>query len=1056
MLVPDEIADTMSSNRSPDTPTGASSYQVNINRKKTRKWVEAKVQNYDGDDWGTDEYDDDDEPPPPPVPRVTTGLRPAGQRLPSESKPSARLVAAAAAGSARSASGPPSLRLQTQQQQQSTTAGSASATGTPLSTQPLSGSSSVYPDTEQSATVPSAGFSQSRGPVQDVISPVSARTSSPAPVPGHFPPRKSSIGQQNAPEIYQTAQLSSTASSIRSGHSAALPRTASPAGHSTPDKPSPMVRPSELYRQDRSSNNSPHPSVDSVLTKPSVRSVSPVEEPARQAPSEKVEEKPRLATQPTLDSIAERKSEPGLNKLPVASQNTQPTNVYEAKNDNKTLGDEIDGDRKSMSVSPQLPDVARMSFFGPDLFASTTKDYSDAPPVPATPTQLRTKQEPPTIVSQPASGTGPPSIDRSSTSTPQSLPVSSPVPSVPESSMDSPETTRLESKPASGLQDSVSGPPSDAKGPVSSKPLSVASKAESQQGGVSPISDQASHVGSSSATDTNNQKPNLYPTSGVHSIPPLRTPSPNAKGPVSTVSSHDDSTQQSPSIAVSDLSASSQAPTTNITPTEPLQPRRSDQSPIDFEPRPMQREPTISTVASSPVKESDVLSDEIMKSLSPVGPAPVLAPGSSLAPGPRGDLRSSTYTLSGYDDYWAESTDKPDSKEVEDDDATPMPLPAPASLPAPVSDPIKKSTEPPAVSVNAYEATTITSTEPKEEKELGSGTDDSRRRFSWEASFDDKPKESQKEPPNTESSGAGMLRINSPSSLGTSTPGSQSPKEAVPEVTSSGPEPLPRGPEPPSLVIPTSGGISHQVSKASTAAPTQQPTYMLEPPSPVSVMSERHGPSPPENRPVSVLQDDKQSSHTPTTPPPDDRPLSIPAYAPPPYQLRHEPAAAAQPVLTMREIMNMQGSSEQKLAKYEEARQSFASTETGLQNWILAIKNQHPEYATATSNFNGGLPVSRQGLHTPTASVSHPSSQQPYYQQYLNASSPAVNAPGSSRSRLGGLPHSSPGTSSTFGNSSSQIGSKGKDFMHTAGKMGKGLLSKGKSKLRGTGEKVFH
>ncbi|KAI1014347.1 hypothetical protein LB503_012963 [Fusarium chuoi] len=53
---------------SPQTPGG---YQVNVNRTKTRKWVQAPTQNYDGDDWGADEFEDDEPPPPPPVPRVS-------------------------------------------------------------------------------------------------------------------------------------------------------------------------------------------------------------------------------------------------------------------------------------------------------------------------------------------------------------------------------------------------------------------------------------------------------------------------------------------------------------------------------------------------------------------------------------------------------------------------------------------------------------------------------------------------------------------------------------------------------------------------------------------------------------------------------------------------------------------------------------------------------------------------------------------------------------------------------------------------------------------------
>ncbi|KAL8796900.1 MAG: hypothetical protein Q9195_000983 [Heterodermia aff. obscurata] len=56
------------------------SFKTNVNRAKTKRWVEAKSYTYDGDDWGdADEYDEYggyDEPPTPPKP---TGLRQQGQ-----------------------------------------------------------------------------------------------------------------------------------------------------------------------------------------------------------------------------------------------------------------------------------------------------------------------------------------------------------------------------------------------------------------------------------------------------------------------------------------------------------------------------------------------------------------------------------------------------------------------------------------------------------------------------------------------------------------------------------------------------------------------------------------------------------------------------------------------------------------------------------------------------------------------------------------------------------------------------------------------------------------
>lgn len=56
-------------------------FKTNVNRAKTKRWVEAKSYSYDGDDWGdADEYDEyggyDEPTPPPPKP---TGLRQRGQ-----------------------------------------------------------------------------------------------------------------------------------------------------------------------------------------------------------------------------------------------------------------------------------------------------------------------------------------------------------------------------------------------------------------------------------------------------------------------------------------------------------------------------------------------------------------------------------------------------------------------------------------------------------------------------------------------------------------------------------------------------------------------------------------------------------------------------------------------------------------------------------------------------------------------------------------------------------------------------------------------------------------
>ncbi|KAJ5520006.1 hypothetical protein N7463_000459 [Penicillium fimorum] len=59
--------------RSPLSPGSGSgtpiSFQTNVNRSKTKRWVEAKQYSYDGGDWGSDDDEEEEEEAPPAVPR---------------------------------------------------------------------------------------------------------------------------------------------------------------------------------------------------------------------------------------------------------------------------------------------------------------------------------------------------------------------------------------------------------------------------------------------------------------------------------------------------------------------------------------------------------------------------------------------------------------------------------------------------------------------------------------------------------------------------------------------------------------------------------------------------------------------------------------------------------------------------------------------------------------------------------------------------------------------------------------------------------------------------
>jgi len=131
---------------------------------------------------------------------------------------------------------------------------------------------------------------------------------------------------------------------------------------------------------------------------------------------------------------------------------------------------------------------------------------------------------------------------------------------------------------------------------------------------------------------------------------------------------------------------------------------------------------------------------------------------------------------------------------------------------------------------------------------------------------------------------------------------------------------------------------------------------------------------------------------------------------------------------------------------------------------MTTLKTQHPEHVDATASFSGPRMTfpngSTRGKFAKPPVGAPPPLQQPYYQQYLNASSPTT--PGTPVSRPGpSVPvGSQQGPSPAGGNkiTTQQVQAKGKELLHTAGifggkagKAGKGLLAKGKNKLRGAG-----
>jgi hypothetical protein len=229
------------------------SFKTNVNRAKTKKWVTAKKNAYDGDDWGDyDEYDEygvDNEPPPAEPSRSYAGGPPGPQRTYTDRS-----------FTDPAQPGPP---------------GKARRNSFETGEEHRAFSASIPAAPQQTYGQPPAKLP----PLQTQMSPMPSDVISP-PSRTQFPPRKSSISQAESP----------MATSPR-------PRTGS---HS--DKPLPFVRPADIYKRveeererERASLDSSRPSLDSLTSRPRDDLHSPTSDGGRML-------------QP-METVAERKSE---------------------------------------------------------------------------------------------------------------------------------------------------------------------------------------------------------------------------------------------------------------------------------------------------------------------------------------------------------------------------------------------------------------------------------------------------------------------------------------------------------------------------------------------------------------------------------------------------------------------------------------------------------------------------------------------------------------------------------------------------------------------------
>ncbi|KUI57026.1 hypothetical protein VP1G_04391 [Cytospora mali] len=1054
--------------RSPATPSipygqNQSQYKVNVSRQKTRKWVEAKTQNYDGDDWGAedefDEYDNNDnesgpqlQPQPQRPGRLTAGLRAisaSGASTPaSESshssprlRPSERIaLEKQQAAGQRSVTGPPALYIQT-------------------------------PPRTQTSPIPQiAGPTGPTGPSGQHIAPSST-----------FPLRKSSIASQERPDFADQAvrppRTSSMPESPAGGVKSPVSATASPV----------IVRPSDIYkRMEQEKEKERRSSLDSVGRNDGEN--EPATNPPRRPSFGMTDIGDGSRGLRPLEPVAERKSEYGFDGItvnpdgppPEASKNTEsePTNLSQPQpptlqhpQARKELRPAIEP-TKRYSTSPTLPALSRMSGFGGDFFSGGLGFMNDSekqsnPPAENTPEQPQTSSIMVDSTTEPATRDSPTPSTTSADPTPSH---SSREPDGQPGTSESGQATdplALESNQANPIRPSLPGgwvtetvTPAEMATPGNEQ-AKYGSDLAVNAGEVPTINEQhpenlymrPAPLRTPSPRDTSarnagdDSQNNRSGRASPANLPPLRTtPSPRPAGEHPT--SQETSEGAIPPKDSRDEYEPQPTPDMDALGIAPLQPRKGsapDSSPEDLRPPIMRVETYGTTDNSSPLKESDFLRDEIMRSLSPVCPAD----GLKDTPRDEGADRDSSYLSDVYGDYWSGDDKKPEATATTAEQGV-----KDTGKPEPTSIIKEESVITPTPPVPTWTSEApVTSAEPApapavEPEAAKPGLN--RDRFSWEA-------------------GSETNKSAEPS------PSKESLPQSLDELTSAI---SPTGQ--PELSLPTlsfddnnaNAGVVSELS----GEPSSQRFSMLESPSPVSNGGDRDGPtnapgdrsnlfSYAENKmsytedkvliqspmsPMSPLepigiQDNEEPPPAPRTPV-EDAPEVVPLpRSPSPTKPRSQPAYNS---MTLKQILQLPTSADRVL-KMQETREHFAELDSGLCTW-LAEMSSHEQHENAMPTYNYALSGADAELWGTKGGARIP----------LNT--PAEEAGGQGGGANGGQSYSGGGAtlahtgrsasgSVNLGNlviHSGQAGAKGKELLHSAGKLSKGLLSKGKNKLR--------
>lgn len=501
---------------------------------------------------------------------------------------------------------------------------------------------------------------------------------------------------------------------------------------------------------------------------------------------------------------------------------------------------------------------------------------------------------------------------------------------------------------------------------------------------------------------------------------------------------------------------------------------------------PLMKLPTLSTNASPTDDETDRLRKEIVRSLSPrdsvsnaaqdwVPPPNAASRQSTLGLPSPGAPRDSMYLPSEYDNYWAETEEDSQTQQpqIQEQTAPVSDATAPSHLASAGLHKVEESEDIPTIAPLSPKRASMLHAEPIQPT--------LERKFSWEAL----PEQVATVAPGGQSAPA----VVSPQPMVAEQAEEQGalPGATVTRSGSASPAPL-------SLRSARASGAglqseSHKdslgsegvVTQAVAAAAVVAPAVSTI--RPVSAESNDAGSSfqavaPPYSKAVSTdgtdtvspmsanvepvrSQSQQINSMLDTGAPQTPSSLDGPAQSFSPTQSSDVPRPQIPVDPTMpkpfKEIMSL-STPEQRINGYNASRQQFAHMDSGLANWMHATAAQ-PHLQNPLSS--GDPRVGAQSSQRPKSGNILAPQPQPYYQQYLNASTPTASTPPPARYSGGTPTTGSQGFGSTSSKTTQQVQAKSKELLHTAGifggrasKAGKGLLAKGKSRFMGSGDKV--